>query len=838
MHRKKHLKLIILAFCIVFVFSDLRLNGEDTFVIKAKKIYTVTQGIIEDGMILVKDGKIFRVGKNFSILKDVKEIQANIVIPGLIDIHSHAGVFTLPLVEENMDGNELTNPITPQLRALDSFNFGDPNLKKALSGGVTTIVSRPGSANVIGGTSIAVKLKDAPPEQMILKEICDLKMTIEYNPVEFYGSKNQMPSSMMAVYFLARKAFIEAQDYMKNWEKYENDKKEGKKEIPPKRDIGKEALVMALKKEIPVHIHVITASEIMSAIRLADEFNLQLSLAHAPFAYLVVDELVKRKDVHLNIGPTQLFVYNKDDLRLRNNSAILANAGIPISIQADTVGEFQSNLLYLAAMSVRYGMKKMDALKAITIHGAKGVNLDHRIGSIEKGKDADLVILNGEPFEMTTSVEIVLIDGKIEYQNDEAGLMRFQTSIPDSLEQLILPSGFKNPKRYAVKFNTAFTMAGPPMTDGVILINDGKIEKIGKDIKIPEGLVVIDASKFVVMPGLVSSRSYNGIGVNWRKVRSIDETARSIVPEMEVKHAIDPQSPDFTFARQLGVTTALVTPGNKNVIGGRGCIIKTSGSVVDEMVIRERAVMVFGMGDSAKRKNQMPSTRMGIVSLLRETLTKAKEYQERKEMEKNRRKASDNYSMEALLPVLKREMPVMFHCERQDDILAAIRIAEEFNLRMILVGATDAYKVVEEIKKRDIPVVLERVYRRSQWPDDIDFSPKNPSILASSGIRVAFKPEEGGLWSRPSVVWGGGDLLEIAALAVKHGMVEEAALRAVTLDAAEIIGMNDKVGSLEPGKDADFLILNGHPLRVRSLPQAVFIDGKLVYQKEEGEHAK
>ncbi len=838
MHRKKHLKLIILAFCIVFVFSDLRLNGEDTFVIKAKKIYTVTQGIIEDGMILVKDGKIFRVGKNFSILKDVKEIQANIVIPGLIDIHSHAGVFTLPLSPENMDDNEMTNPINPQLRALDSFNFGDPNLKKALSGGVTTIVSRPGSANVIGGTSIAVKLKDAPPEQMILKEICDLKMTIEYNPVEFYGSKNQMPSSMMAVYFLARKAFIEAQDYMKNWEKYENDKKEGKKEIPPKRDIGKEALVMALKKEIPVHIHVITASEIMSAIRLADEFNLQLSLAHAPFAYLVVDELVKRKDVHLNIGPTQLFVYNKDDLRLRNNSAILANAGIPISIQADTVGEFQSNLLYLAAMSVRYGMKKMDALKAITIHGAKGVNLDHRIGSIEKGKDADLVILNGEPFEMTTSVEIVLIDGKIEYQNDEAGLMRFQTSIPDSLEQLILPSGFKNPKRYAVKFNTAFTMAGPPMTDGVILINDGKIEKIGKDIKIPEGLVVIDASKFVVMPGLVSSRSYNGIGVNWRKVRSIDETARSIVPEMEVKHAIDPQSPDFTFARQLGVTTALVTPGNKNVIGGRGCIIKTSGSVVDEMVIRERAVMVFGMGDSAKRKNQMPSTRMGIVSLLRETLTKAKEYQERKEMEKNRRKASDNYSMEALLPVLKREMPVMFHCERQDDILAAIRIAEEFNLRMILVGATDAYKVVEEIKKRDIPVVLERVYRRSQWPDDIDFSPKNPSILASSGIRVAFKPEEGGLWSRPSVVWGGGDLLEIAALAVKHGMVEEAALRAVTLDAAEIIGMNDKVGSLEPGKDADFLILNGHPLRVRSLPQAVFIDGKLVYQKEEGEHAK
>ncbi|MBN1222726.1 MAG: amidohydrolase family protein [Candidatus Aminicenantes bacterium] len=792
--------------------------------------------MIEDGMILIEEGKIIRVGKNFPVPSDAVAIEADTVIPGLVDMHSHAGVFTLPLVEANMDGNEVTDPITPQLRALDSFNFSDPHLRMALSGGVTTIVSRPGSANIIGGTSIAVKLKDAPPEQMILKEICDLKMTIEYNPVEFYGRKNRMPSSLMTVYFLARKAFIEARQYMREWEKYDSDKKAGKEAVPPHRDLGKDALVMALKREIPVHVHVITASEIMSAIRLADEFNLQLTLAHVPLAYLVVDELAKRKDVHLNVGPTQLQTYYQDGLRLRNNAAILADAGIPISLQADTVGEFQSNLLYLASMAVRYGLNKEDALKAVTIHGAKGVNLDHRIGSIEEGKDADLVFLNGEPFEMTTSVETVMIDGRIEYRSDEERHSKFETSIPDSLDELLLPPRFENPKEFAVKFGAAFTMTGPPLKEGVLLIKEGKIEKIGSDVSIPEGWPVLDAGEFVVMPGLVNSRSYVGIGVNWRRISSVDETAKPVVPEMEVKHAIDPQSPDFTFARQLGVTTAMVTPGNKNVIGGQGCIIKNSGMVADEMVVREKAVMVFGLGDSAKRRNQMPSTRMGVASLLRETLIRAREYDEQKKTQEIGPNSNRDFSMEALLPVLKGEIPALIHCERKDDILTALGIADEFHLKIILAGATDAYKAAEEIKEKDIPVVLERVYRRSQWADDRDFSKRNPSILASAGIRVAFKPEEGGQWTRPAVSWGGGDLLEIAALAVKHGMTEDAALRAITIDAAGIIGLSDRVGSLEPGKDADFLILRGHPLRVRSLPQAVFINGKLVYCKEEGEH--
>ena len=836
-------KKCILFFVSLFLLSlfllPVPLSSGDVYLIKAKKIYTVTHGIIEDGAILIKDGKISEVGKNFPIPKGAKELKANIVIPGLIDIHTHVGVYSVPLVEENSDGNEMTNPITPQVRALDSFNFEDPAIKVALEGGVTTVVSRPGSGNVIGGTGVAIKLKNAPPEQMILKDICDLKMAIEGNPVGVYGQKKQMPSTLMAVYFLARKAFLEAQEYGKSWEKYEKEKKEGKNVFPPSRDLGKEILIKALKREIPVHIHCATASEIISCIRLADEFNMKLSLGHCYWAHLIVDELSKRKDVYFNVGPPMFFSYFDNPLQFKNNPAILANAGLKVSLQTDAVGGGQQNLLHLAALCVRYGMKEDDALKAITLHEAEAVDLEKRIGSIDKGKDADLVLLDGEPFEFTTSVEKVVIDGKIEYQKEAKVKVPLQITADQARGKITLPPGIKNSPSFAIRGGTILTMAGPVIKNGTIVIRDGKIEKIGNDFSLSQG-PVINAQDFVIMPGLVSARSYIGISSNWRNQRSIDEISKPVVPELEVKHAVEPQAPLFSNAREIGITAALITPGNSNLMGGQGVILKTDGAVVDKMIVKDKAVMIFSMGKSAKRENQMPSTRMGIASLLRETLTKAQEYREKVEkyaLEKKGEEPKRDLSLEALIPVLKGEMPVMIHCQRKDDILTALRIADEFKLKVILDGATDAYKVLEEIKIRNIPVVLDDLFRGLGNIEDKGFHPENPALLAKAGIRVAFRQREGS-WYTPGAGWTGGDLLEIATFAFKNGMSEEEALRAVTLDAARIIGIDNRAGSLEAGKDADILILRGHPFQTLSIPEAVFVNGKLVYQREEGERIK
>jgi len=825
----------------LFLWNPGVLPGADAVVIKARKIYTASNGIIENGMILVEKGKISYVGKFAAAPKGAKEIQAGIVLPGLIDIHSHLGVYSVPDVPENQDGNEMTTPVTPGMRALDSFNFDDPSLGAALAGGVTTIVSRPGSGNVIGGTSIAVKLKRAAPEKMILKDVCDLKMTIEGNPVAFHGQQNRMPMTLMAVYFLARKAFVEAQEYMEAWDKYREDKASGKDVLPPKKDLGKDALVLALKREIPVHIHTCTASEIMSCIRLADEFHLRLTMAHCDFAFLLTDELKNRRDIHFNVGPAWFTTYYDDPKKIRNVAAILANAGLNVSLQVDAgMGRQpgQQYLLHAADLCVRHGMKEDDALKAITIRGAEAAGLEERIGSIEKGKDADFVFLDGEPFEWLTSVEKVMIDGKIEYEKapDEKG--RFQPAIPQADGNLQIPAQAGSSQGYAIRGGTVLTMAGPRIHDGIVLVKNGKIEKIGKDIAIPPGWPVIDARDYVVMPGLISPRSQVGISLNWRFQESVDELSKPVAPEMEVKHAIEPQDVLFSSARTVGITTLQVTPGDLNAIGGRGVVIKTAGTVVDKMVVKDRSVMVFGLGAAAKRKNQMPSTRMGIAALLRETLQNAREYSDRLERYKNEGKGerpARDFSLEALVPVVRGETPVMVHCEREDDIRTALRIADEFHLKIILTGAAEAHKVAEELGKRRIPVIVDKVFRAGGNTEDRDFDPGNLAILAKAGVKVSFTLGDYLAWYIPLALVG-ADPLEVATFGFKNGMSEEEALEAVTIEAARIIGCEDRVGSLQAGKDADILILRGHPFLTRSIPEAVFVDGKLVYQRTNREN--
>jgi imidazolonepropionase-like amidohydrolase len=403
---------------------------------------------------------------------------------------------------------------------------------------------------------------------------------------------------------------------------------------------------------------------------------------------------------------------------------------------------------------------------------------------------------------------------------------------------LALPPGLEAASSLAIRAGKIFPISGPALSDGVILIENGKIKSVGKDVAIPAGIPVVDAREFTVMPGLVSARSHVGITSNWRMQSSIDEPSKSVVPELEVKHAVEPQAPLFTFARELGITSVMVTPGDRNVIGGQGAVLKTEGSIVDKMIIKDKSVMVFGVGAMAKRKDQMPSTRMGIAALLRETLVKAQEYRDATEKYEKDRKGKEpqrDLSLEALLPVLRGEMPVLIHCERRDDILTALRLADEFKLKVVLDGATDAYKVVDEIKKRGIAVVLEDIFRGAGNIEDRGFNPQNAALLAKAGILVAFRPFEGS-WYVPGAGEGGGDLLEVAAFAFRNGLPEVDALRAVTINAARIAGMESRIGSLEPGKDADILVLRGHPFATGSVPEAVFINGKPVFVKKEGAH--
>jgi len=832
--RRGVLLFLISSLFSLFFSGPSRPLSAQSLAVRAEKIYTVSNGMIRNGTILLEDGKIARVGTAFDLPAGIPVLEARIVTPGFIDMHTHVGVYSIPNVAENSDGNEATNPITPQVRALDSYNFDDPAIAVGRAAGVTTIISRPGSANVIGGTSVAVKLKYGPPSEVVVKEVADLKMAVEGNPVGAYGGRGQMPATLMGVYYLAEKAFTEAQEYRDSWAAYEARAAAGEDGTPPARDLGKEALVMALEGEIPVHIHVATASEIMSAIRLSDQFGFHLSLCHSYYAHLLVDALMDRRDeLHINIGPPMFFSYFDDALTFKNGPAILANAGYRVSLQTDALGGPQQNLRHLAMLAVRYGMEEDDALRAITLAPAEAMELDDRLGSIEVGKDGDLVLLDGEPFEMLASVEKVVIDGKVEFEREgeRTAVSQLSPGVPAD-RVLEIPPEATGSNRIAVRGGTVYTMAGDPIRNGVVLMEGGRIAGVGSDLPVPSGYAVIDATGFVVLPGLVSPRSYVGIGSNWRRQSHIDETSKPVTPALEVKHAIEPQAPAFTIARELGVTTGLVTPGNRNVMGGRGAVLKMTGDVVDEMIARDRAVLVMGLGVSSKRDGQMPSTRMGVAALARETLIKAQEYLRKAEAGDTATSFKRDLDMEALIPVLKGEAPVLVHAERRDDIQTALRIADEFGLRIILDGATDAYKLVDEIREREIPVIIEDLFRGAGAVEDEGFDVRAPALLSRAGVRIAFRPQIDSWWFTPTSGEAGGDLLEIAAFAVRNGMDPDAALRSVTIDAATIIGMADRVGSLVEGKDADLLILRGPPFGTRSVPEAVFIGGEIVYRRD------
>lgn len=386
------------------------------------KIYTITRGVIPRGTILVEGGRIKEVGPNVAVPKDAKVTDATgkTVTPGLIDAHSHLAVFGEPSVWANADGNEMTNPITPQLRAIDALNPQDPAIRDVLSGGVTTVYTGPGSANIIGGTGIAIKLRGKTAEEMVIPGTEGMKMALGENPKRVYGEmKKQYPATRMANAAALREALVNAHNYTKKLEKSrekrekDNGKDGNSKE--PDRDLKMEALARVLKREIKARIHAHRLDDIMTAIRIAEEFDLDFVIEHATEGYLIAD-ILARKEVPCTVGPLLMSRAKMELLQVSlANPGILAKAGVKVAIQCDTTTNTRWLALH-AGIAVREGMPEDAAWRSITINPAEILGIDSRLGSIEPGKDADLVIWSGHPFETLTVAEKVFIEGELVFQ--------------------------------------------------------------------------------------------------------------------------------------------------------------------------------------------------------------------------------------------------------------------------------------------------------------------------------------------------------------------------------------------------------------------------------------
>ena len=379
------------------------------------KTILIRGGLVQDAVhreprkvdLLLAGGKIAAIGENLDATADAEVFDAAglQVFPGFVDAHTHIGLDGYGIGYEGCDYNEMNDIWTPQLRAIDGINPRDPSLADARRAGVTCVCTGPGSANVLGGTFLAMKTVGNRVDKMVVRDPVAMKCAFGENPKRCYRDK--CDSSRMSTAAFLRGALMQARDY-------------GARKQAANGDITKmpvynqklEALLPVLAREIPLKAHAHQANDIFTALRIAREFNLRLTLEHVTEGHLIADELAGEKDVPMAVGPSLTFA-SKFELQNKSWStpAVLTAAGCHVSIITDSSVIPQQYLPLCAGMAVKAGMDPFDALKAITLNPAEHIGVADRVGSLEVGKDADLVITAGSPFEVLTEVKAVFIDG-------------------------------------------------------------------------------------------------------------------------------------------------------------------------------------------------------------------------------------------------------------------------------------------------------------------------------------------------------------------------------------------------------------------------------------------
>ncbi|MGD7009740.1 amidohydrolase [Metabacillus sp. 84] len=368
---------------------------------KNATIFPVTTDILYASDLLVKNGKIAKIGKNLSALENctIIDCQDQYLFPGLIDVHTHLGLYDEGTGWAGNDANETVEPLTPHIRALDGVHPLDSGFRDAITYGITTVHIMPGSANVIGGTTSVIKTSGVNISDMLIKETAGLKIALGENPKRIHSQGNKDSITRMGIMGMLREAFYHAKFC---------DEKEDFRSLPLRR---------ALRREIPVRIHAHRADDILSAIRFAEEFSLDFRIEHCTEGHLIADEF-SGKHAKVSVGPT---FTRRSKVELKNKSwqtyQALADKGVEVSITTDHPYTPIQYLNVVASLAVREGFDEQKAIEGITITAARNLQVDDRVGSLEPGKDADLVLWSHHPFHYLAKPKCTMINGNLVFQD-------------------------------------------------------------------------------------------------------------------------------------------------------------------------------------------------------------------------------------------------------------------------------------------------------------------------------------------------------------------------------------------------------------------------------------
>ncbi|TDE41289.1 amidohydrolase [Nonomuraea mesophila] len=375
---------------------------------------------------------------------------------------------------------------------------------------------------------------------------------------------------------------------------------------------------------------------------------------------------------------------------------------------------------------------------------------------------------------------------------------------------------------------------GDPIDGGTVLIEDGKITAVGRDVAVPEGTSVVDAGGGWVLPGFVEAHGHLGVyeeAEGWAG-QDTNEMTDPNGARLRALDAINPADLGFADALSGGVTTAVIKPGSGNPIGGQTVAVKCWGRSVDEMLVKEPVSVKSALGENPKRvygdQKKLPSTRQGVAAVIRDAFMKAQDYRARRAAAEAEGKPFDrDGTLEILVRVLDGELPWCQHTHRADDIATALRLSAEFGYRVVINHGTEGHLLADTLAARNVPVIIGPLFTSRSKVELRQRSLRNPGILARAGVELAITTDH------PVVPIH--FLVHQATLAVKEGMDPAEALRSITLNPARIMGIDDRVGSLRPGLDGDVVIWSGDPLDVMSRAQRVFVSGREVYAYTDGE---
>ena len=773
------------------------------------------------GDVLVKDGKIAAVG-SVSAPEGTLEISgAGLhLAPGVIDCHSHIAI----------DGgvNEGSVSISAEVSIEDVVDPRDVAIYRALAGGVTTARLLHGSANTIGGQDEVIKLKwgRTANELRFPGGPRGVKFALGENPKRSNGMGwgNRFPSTRMGVEAVFERAFTRAREYGAEWEAYEAAKARGEDPAPPRKDLRLQALFDILNRNILVHSHCYRADEILMLIRVSQRYGFTIAtLQHVLEAYKVAPEMAEAGIAGSTFSDWWAYKVEAYD-GIPQNAALMDEAGLSSSLNSDS-DEMMRHLYHEAAKSVRYaGMDRVRALRLVTQNPAEQLGIGDRVGTIEPGKDADLVLMNADPLSSYSRVIWTMVDGEIEFERRDA--FELDTR-PPAVRQLELSTPSALPAMAPEEPVLAITNASihpvrePMLERGTLLVQGGRITALGADVAIPAGARVIDAAGKHVYPGLIALATNIGMNEIGSVPATDDDSERGgNQPDMRTAASIHGDSAHIPVTRTNGITRAQVAPRSAGPLMGQSAVIELSGANWEEFVRVDRDMLHVRFPFSpneTKDKERKPSE---AVKALRRLFAEAREYGRLLDLSAADPSARPEYEprLEAMVPFARGQRPVALHADNAQTILEALRFARDEKLEAVLYGAAEGWKVADVIAKEGRPVVVGPVLALpGQRDDPYDSAYSNAAVLSRAGASIAIMPADD---ENPR------NLAFHAAMAACFGLPREEALRAITLYPACILKQDAEVGSLAPGMVADLIITDGDVLELATRVEQVFIAGR------------